>query len=51
MIVPLHLHRQLKGSYGLSRFAASWRTGILLLCSLFALTLWAVALTTMEAMA
>ena len=47
-IPPLHMYRQLKGSYGLSRVGALWRTGLLLFFSLLALTLWAVALTTME---
>ena len=48
VISPLHMYRQLKGSYALSRVGALWRTGLLLVFSLFALTLWAVALTTME---
>ena len=48
VIPPVHMYRQLKGTYGLSRIGAVWRTGLLLLFSAFALTLWAVALTTME---
>ena len=48
VVPPVHMYRQLKGSYGLSRVGALWRTGLLLFFSLFALTLWAVALTTME---
>ena len=48
IIPPVHIYRQLKGSYGLSRVGALWRTALLVLFSIFALTLWAVALTTME---
>ena len=48
VIPPVHMYRQLKGCYGLSRRGALWRTGLLLLFSVFALTMWAAALTTME---
>ena len=48
LIPPLHMYRQLKGSYALSRVGALWRTALLSIFSVFALTLWAVVLTTVE---
>ena len=48
VIPPLHIYRQLKGSYALSRVGALWRTGLLLFFSAFVLTLWAVVLVTFE---
>ena len=37
------MYRQLKGAYGLGRFGALWRTSLLLLFSVIALTLFAMA--------
>ena len=51
VIPPIHMYRQLKGSYDLSRFGAAWRTVTLMMFSLFALTLWGLALLTMEVIA
>ena len=48
VIPPIHMYRQLKDSYDLSRFGAAWRTVTLMMFSLFALTLWGLALLTME---
>jgi len=46
-VPPLHIYRQLKGAYGLSRWSAFWRTGVLLVLSFFALTLFALLLLTL----
>lgn len=40
---PVHMFAQLKGTYGLSIFSALWRTLLLLFFSLFAITLFIVA--------
>jgi hypothetical protein len=40
---PVHMFAQLKGTYGLSIFSALWRTLLLLFFSLFAITLFVVA--------
>ena len=40
---PLHMYRDLKGAYGLSRFGALWRTALLLLFTVIALSLFAMA--------
>lgn len=41
LIAPLHLYRQLRGAYGLSRRSALLRLPLLLFFALLALTLWA----------
>jgi Skp family chaperone for outer membrane proteins len=41
VVPPVHIYRQLKGAYGLSRFSALWRTITLLVLSLVALSLFA----------
>ena len=51
VIPPIHMYRQLKGSYDLSRFGAAWRTVTLMMFSLFALTLCGLELLTMEVIA
>jgi hypothetical protein len=38
-VPPIHMYRQLRGAYGLSRFSALWRTAILLLFAFWAATL------------
>ena len=38
---PLHMYRQLRGAYGVSRFGALWRTAFLLIFSVFALAIFA----------
>jgi hypothetical protein len=43
IIPPLHMYRQLKGTYGLNRFGALWRLTLLLAFAVTALTLFAVA--------
>ena len=44
IVPPVHIYRQLKGAYGLSRASALWRTAALLLMSLVALALFAAIL-------
>jgi hypothetical protein len=44
IVPPLHMYRQLKGTYGLSRASAAWRTLALLLLSLIAISLFAAIL-------
>jgi hypothetical protein len=46
-VPPLHIFRQLKGAYGLSRWSALWRTVALLILSFVALTLFALMLLTL----
>ncbi|MFM5916671.1 MAG: DUF3667 domain-containing protein [Novosphingobium sp.] len=43
LYVPFHMHRQLRETYGLTRLGALWRTWMLGWFSVFALTLWAIA--------
>ena len=40
---PVHMYRDLKGAYGLTRFGALWRTSVLLLFTLIAMSLFAIA--------
>jgi hypothetical protein len=40
---PLHMYRDLKGAYGLTRFGALWRTAVLLIFTVIALSLFAMA--------
>lgn len=44
LVPPLHMYRQLKGAYGLSRGAALWRTALLLSFAFTALLLFAALL-------
>lgn len=44
VIPPLHMYRQLRGAYGLSRFGAAWRAAALTLFATVALTLFAIGL-------
>lgn len=41
---PLHLYKQLRHAYGLTRFSALWRFAVLLLCTQIVLTLFLLAL-------
>jgi hypothetical protein len=41
---PLHLYKQLRYAYGLSRFSAFWRFCVLLICTQIVLTLFLLAL-------
>ena len=43
LVPPVHIYRQLKGTYGLSRRGALWRTALLLLFAILALSLFAMA--------
>jgi hypothetical protein len=43
IIPPVHMYKQLKGAYGLSRFGASWRLILLLTFAITAFSLFAVA--------
>lgn len=47
IVPPVHIYRQLRGTYGLSRGSALWRTAALLILSLFALALFAMLLLTL----
>jgi hypothetical protein len=44
VIPPLHMYKQLRGAYGLSRFGASVRLMLLLMATIFVLTLFGVLL-------
>ena len=44
LIPPIHIYRQLKGAYGLSRWSALWRTAALLVMSFAALLLFGAML-------
>jgi hypothetical protein len=44
VIPPLHMYKQLRGAYGLSRFGASVRLMLLLMATVFVLTLFGVVL-------
>jgi hypothetical protein len=48
LVVPIHMYRQLRGTYALHRSAALWRTGALLVFSCVALALFAGALLSVE---
>lgn len=39
IVPPVHMYRQLKGAYGLGRYGALWRTGVLLTMTMIALSL------------
>jgi len=43
-IPPIHMYRQLKGAYGLSRFSALWRTVALVIFTTIAISLFAAIL-------
>lgn len=43
-----HMYRQVKDAYGLSRFGALWRTAMLSVMAILALTAWALALAMLE---
>ena len=42
LVPPVHMYRDLKGAYGLSRSGALWRTALLLLFAVIALSLFAM---------
>lgn len=42
LVPPLHMYRQLRGTYGVSRIGAAWRTAVLLFVALTALILFAL---------
>ena len=44
LVPPVHIYRQLKGAYGLSRFSALWRTVVLITFTLVALTIFGAIL-------
>ncbi|QPQ54189.1 DUF3667 domain-containing protein [Allosphingosinicella flava] len=50
IIPPLHMYRQLKGAYALSRFGALWRTAMLLLFAFLAFILFLAGIGLMGAM-
>jgi hypothetical protein len=50
LIPPVHMYRQLKGAYGLSRFSALWRTLALLIFASIALSLFGMLLLLLGAL-
>ncbi|HEX8839447.1 MAG TPA: DUF3667 domain-containing protein [Sphingomicrobium sp.] len=48
-VPPLHMYRQLRGAYGLTRSGAVWRTALLTLFAFVAISLFASLLVTMGA--
>jgi hypothetical protein len=44
LYAPFHMYRQLRGTYGISRLGAVWRTLLLTVFAFAALALWAIAL-------
>ena len=49
-IPPLHMYRQLRGTYGVGRFGAVWRTFALTIFAFIAITFFAVMLVTLGAL-
>lgn len=49
LYAPLHMYRQLRGAYGVSRFGAWWRTWFLSLFAVLALCFFAITLTVLAA--
>ncbi|WP_233281421.1 DUF3667 domain-containing protein [Sphingomonas changnyeongensis] len=50
LVPPVHMYRQMRGAYGLSRRNALLRTGLLLILALFALTMFAFFLVALGAL-
>ena len=48
-VPPIHMYRQLRGAYGLSRGSATWRSALLTLFAFMAISLFASLLVTMGA--
>jgi hypothetical protein len=51
LIPPVHMYRQLRGAYGLSRWSAGWRALVLLVFAAIALTLFGTLLLALGALA
>jgi len=49
-IPPIHMYRQLRGAYGLSRISAIWRTAVLIMFAFMAATLFFVLLLALGVM-
>ncbi len=49
-VPPIHLYRQLRGAYLLSRFSALWRTAALLTCAMIAVLIFFVLLVILGAL-
>ena len=47
LVPPIHVYRQLRGAYELSRWSAIWRTLVLVLCAFVALALFMILLLTL----
>ena len=47
VVPPLHIYRQLKGAYGLSRWSAIWRTFVLIVFAFIAITMFVSLLLTL----
>jgi hypothetical protein len=46
LVPPIHMYRQLKGAYGLTRWAAAWRASLLTLFAVIAISLFVSTLVT-----
>ena len=51
IVPPLHIYRQLKGAYGLSRWSAIWRTFVLIVFAFIAITMFVSLLLTLGGVA
>jgi uncharacterized protein DUF3667 len=49
-VPPIHMYRQLRGAYGLSRFSAIWRTLVLVMIAFWAATIFLVLLVALGAL-
>jgi len=48
-VPPLHMYRQIRGTYGVSKTGALWRTGLLTIFAFMAISLFASLLVTLGA--
>src|SRR5579872_5029552 len=46
-VPPIHIYRQVRGTYALSSFGAAWRAGVLTIFAFIAMTLFAILLVTL----
>lgn len=49
LVPPVHMHRQLRGAYGISNRGAIWRTGLLIIFAFIAISLFASLLVALGA--
>jgi len=46
LVPPIHMYRQLKGAYGLTRWGAAWRASLLVIFAVIAISLFVSTLVT-----